>query len=755
MSHSQILILTSLLSLLVSAAVYPLVLRYARRHHIVDNPNDRKLHRRPIPVMGGVAVYAGMMVGSLLMSLLISGASIKWSLMALTSMLVLGFWDDLKNLSASLRFVIQFCIVGAYMLMTGIYFSNFYGFCGIHEISIWIGIPLSLVAGVGIINAVNMIDGVDGYSSGFSMVACISFAVIFISIGQNVLSCLALIVASSILPFFIHNVFGRRSKMFIGDGGTMMLGFLLAIFVLYVNSSNAGHRVSAMGLSSIAISLAIMCIPVFDTLRVMVARIVRGHSPFRPDKSHLHHLFIDMGFSHAATSMIIIGTNVLVILCCLALWRLGASVTVQVFSVIALGILVTFVFYKFMRIQQHSAGQDEEGNPIGTKMWQAFCRAGQKTRAAQRGPTWKTVKAIVDKSAYCGRDNEGEFFEVMKILRAALFGGEKTSGYSEEESLRILKEASRQAVLSIVFDEVGGGIQDIQNSLFVKYVLAYQTIQKRNAALDAEMKSLAALLMSHGVSLEIVKGQVVGRNYPKPWLRSGGDIDFYCDPANYAKAQQVIREEWGGEYESYSPEHHHEQFRHNNVWIEQHKCLVRLNNRRQDALWEQLCRKYYTEIDFDGVTIPTLHPTLHAVYLFLHLYHHLVEKGIGLRQFCDLAMLLHVKRDEINYDELRSHLKAFGVERAYRACGGVLTGYLGLPENELGYTPDRKDRYFMRRILWEVAYRGNMGYYEGDTFRREPGNLRRVKSVFIKLSHFVKFFPLSPGYCLRWIFSKI
>lgn len=755
MSHSQILILTSLLSLLVSAAVYPLVLRYARRHNIVDNPDARKLHRKPVPVMGGVAVYAGVMVGCLVMSLLGSGASISWSLMALTTMLLMGVWDDIKNLPVLLRFAVQFAIVGGYILYSGHYIAGFFGFLGIYELSLWVSIPLSLIAGVGIINAFNMIDGVDGYSSGLCMLSCLCFAVIFIHIGQLVWSGLALIVATAILPFFTHNVFGKKSKMFIGDGGTMMLGFILVIFVFGALSRRPGESIESAGLSPVAISLAIMCIPVFDTLRVMVARIVRGHSPFRPDKSHLHHLFIDMGFSHAATSMIIIGTNVLVILCCLALWRLGASVTVQVFSVIALGILVTFVFYKFMRIQQHSAGQDEEGNPIGTKMWQAFCRAGQKTRAAQRGPTWKTVKAIVDKSAYCGRDNEGEFYEVMKILRAALFEGGKTENYSEGETLRILKESSRQAVLGIVFGEIGGNIQDIQNSLFVKYVLAFQAIQKRNAALDAEMKSLAALLMSHGVSLEIVKGQVVGRNYPKPWLRSGGDIDFYCDPANYAKAQQVIREEWGGEYESYSPEHHHEQFRHNNVWIEQHKCLVRLNNRRQDALWEQLCRKYYTEIDFEGVTIPTLHPTLHAVYLFLHLYHHLVEKGIGLRQFCDLAMLLHVKRDEINYDELRSHLKAFGVERAYRACGGVLTGYLGLPENELGYTPDRKDRYFMRRILWEVAYRGNMGYYEGDTFRREPGSLMRTKSVFIKLSHFIKFFPLSPGYCSRWIFSKI
>ena len=102
MSLTQILFILSFLSLTVTTVAFPIVLRYALRHQIVDNPNARKLHRKPIPIMGGVAVYAGILVGCLAMSLLVSGASIRWSIMAITVMLGLGIWDDIKDLSAIL-----------------------------------------------------------------------------------------------------------------------------------------------------------------------------------------------------------------------------------------------------------------------------------------------------------------------------------------------------------------------------------------------------------------------------------------------------------------------------------------------------------------------------------------------------------------------------------------------------------------------------------------------------------------------------
>ena len=395
MSTTQILIILSFLSLVVTTVAFPFVLRYARHHKIVDNPDARKLHRRPVPVMGGVAVYAGILAGCLAMFFLVPKASINWSIMAMTVMLLLGVWDDIKNLSAVFRLIVQFGIVGAYMWFTGHYISNFFGLFGIHEISLWVGIPLSLVVGVGTINAINMIDGVDGYSSGYGMMACASFAAVFIAVNQSVWSCLAVIVASSLLPFFMHNVFGKKTKMFIGDGGTMMLGFLMTIFLLGTLSLHRGSQLEAHGIGVIAMTLAVLCIPIFDILRVMTARMVRGRSPFKPDKSHLHHLFIDMGFSHLGAALFILFMNLTVMLVWLLLWQNGASINTQTIVVVLMGVSVTFGFYKLMRWQQHSGPLGDDGCPQGTSLWHTLCRIGRWSHM-EKGVIWCNLQKIVD-----------------------------------------------------------------------------------------------------------------------------------------------------------------------------------------------------------------------------------------------------------------------------------------------------------------------------------------------------------------------
>lgn len=389
------LIIMSLLSLTVTTVVYPFALRYARRHKIVDNPDARKLHRRPVPVLGGVTVYAGILAGCIAMSFLIPRASINWSLMAITTMMVIGVWDDIKNLPAILRLIVQFGIVGGYIAFTGNYIGSFHGLLGIHQISPWVGIPLSLVAGVGIINAINMIDGVDGYSSGYGIMACINFAVVFIAADRTVWASLAVITASALIPFFLHNVFGDKSKMFIGDGGSMMLGALMTVFVLGVLSNSLGAKMEAHGIGAVALALAILCIPVFDTLRVMTARIVRGHSPFRPDKSHLHHLFIDMGFSHLGAAIAILLMNLFVVLVWLLLWLCGASINVQTAVVVILGVGVTFGLYKFMRKQQYSGPLRPDGRPQGTRLWHVYRIYGRRTKV-EKSSTWLALQRFVD-----------------------------------------------------------------------------------------------------------------------------------------------------------------------------------------------------------------------------------------------------------------------------------------------------------------------------------------------------------------------
>lgn len=395
-NYLTIEIMVAVVSLAVSLVVYPLVLKYARAHGIVDNPNVRKLQRVPVPVMGGVVVYAGILAGGLLLNVFMTSDVLIYGLLGMTVMMVIGVWDDMKDISATLRFLIEISLVAIFIIVTNTYIDDFHGLWGIHGLPSVVAIPFSIVTGVGIVNAVNLIDGVDGYSSGYGMMASTCFCVAFWTVWSPVMVGLTLVVIAALIPFFLHNVFGVRSKMFIGDGGTLMLGMLMTVFVFYALSSRQHcDQLADDGVGLGAYTLAVLCIPVFDTLRVMTMRILRGTSPFHPDKTHLHHLFIDMGFSHLGAALFILLLNFLVVMIWLASWKLGASVDMQTYIVVALGLAVTFGFYKLMKLQQNGGPVDEEGYPQGTKLWHFMCGLGSLTHRENK-KFWRVMQSFVD-----------------------------------------------------------------------------------------------------------------------------------------------------------------------------------------------------------------------------------------------------------------------------------------------------------------------------------------------------------------------
>lgn len=396
MNNTLIAIVCALVALVTSTAVFPQALRFAKRHGIVDNPNARKLQRVPVPVFGGVVVYSGILVGGLLLSVFLHSNVVVWGMVAMTIMLVIGLWDDRKDISALLRLVIEIALVVAFMLITGVYIDDLHGLWGIHELEPWMGMLISVVAGVGTINAVNLIDGVDGYSSGYGMLSCTCFAIAFHEVWSIEMVCLTLIVIGALLPFFLHNVFGQKSRMFIGDGGTLMLGMLMVVMAFYGMSSRGKmESLENQGVCIPAFLIAVGCIPLFDTVRVMTMRILRGNSPFKPDKTHLHHLFIDMGYSHLGAALSILLINALVVLVWLASWKMRLSLDAQLYVVVALGALVTFGFYKFMKKQQNSGPVDEEGYPQGTKLWHMMYKVGNWTHREQKR-SWQVLKDIMD-----------------------------------------------------------------------------------------------------------------------------------------------------------------------------------------------------------------------------------------------------------------------------------------------------------------------------------------------------------------------
>lgn len=385
-----------IVAFLVTTLIFPFILAIARKHNIVDNPNARKLQRVPVPVMGGTTVVIGFLAAVFVGQFFYVDTKVLNTLALLFVMYVIGAWDDIKDISASLRFVVELVVVWMIILLLDVELNDFHGVWGLHVIPDAISVPLSLVAGVGIMNAVNLIDGVDGYCSTYGVMSCGAFATIFYISGDMMMYTLALIEIGAVIPFFFHNVFGKTSKMFLGDGGSLMLGTLLTVFTFSAVSDNSVcNRLDNDGLSIIALTLAIMAVPVFDTLRVMMFRMFKGVSPFHPDKTHLHHLFIEMNFSHLATSGIIVLGNTLIVALLLLVWRLGAPIDYQVYTVLASALLFTWAFYFFMEWQH------KKNDGQGSRMFQRWCKRGKTTNISQTA-TWQLLSKIVDSKFLAG-----------------------------------------------------------------------------------------------------------------------------------------------------------------------------------------------------------------------------------------------------------------------------------------------------------------------------------------------------------------
>lgn len=345
MEYVQML-LPSVVSLLVVLWIHPKLVRIAQDKNIVDNPDARKLQRTPIPVLGGVAVFFGVVVGLGLTGIWSDDATVFPIVVAMMIMLYTGTMDDILNLSPALRFLIEIITVLLLIYAGGYRLDSFHGLWGIGAIQEWLAVPLTVFAAVGIINAINLIDGVDGLSSGYCIMACTMFGVLFYLCGDRAMAVLAVVCVGSLVSFFFHNVFGKTSKMFIGDGGTLVMGIVMSTFVVRTlqNGSAASEYVSAnMGL--IPFTLSVLSVPIFDTLRVMSRRILRGTSPFHPDKTHLHHLFIGLGFSHAMTTVSILTLNTLVVGAWYASYAAGATIGCQLLTVVVSGLGVTFGLY--------------------------------------------------------------------------------------------------------------------------------------------------------------------------------------------------------------------------------------------------------------------------------------------------------------------------------------------------------------------------------------------------------------------------
>ena len=366
MSQHLTFILSALLcaaiAMFTSIVMNPLIIKLAFKKHLTDAPNFRKLQKKPVPVLGGMSVYLAFVVGLLFCNFFYPTDRLYVVIAALSIMFFLGLFDDFLDLSFKLKFVVQFGVI--FILWTfGYRIDTLVGLFGVQHIPMFWSCLLSMFAGVGLMNALNMIDGVDGLASGLGIIASTICGVYFVKHHDPLFALLALVFIGALIPFFICNVFSHKYKMYIGDSGSLILGTLAYVFTCRIIHTphmdwNDQYCVSMM--------FAIYSVPVFDTLRVMSVRLMHGNSPFKPDRTHLHHMFVDLGYPHVMISAILQIINCFVI----GVWYLTGlymeSINAQFFVVIATAAILVpglyFVFKiislkrpdLFSRFRQHS-----------------------------------------------------------------------------------------------------------------------------------------------------------------------------------------------------------------------------------------------------------------------------------------------------------------------------------------------------------------------------------------------------------------
>ena len=301
------ILLSLVIGFVIVSYAIPKIIYISHEKKLFDVPNERSASRVITPNLGGIAIFAGFFI-SLIVSLhRFDMKSVICILLASMIMFLIGLKDDLIGLSPRKKLFFQLITAMYLIFMGGVRISNLHGILGIYEIDILSGSLLSLFAIVGIINAYNLIDGIDGLAAGTGILISIVFGSLFTLSGQVEYAIVSFSLTGSLIAFFFYNVFGKKNKIFMGDTGSLTLGIVFA-FLTIKFIDHPGIEQHMIG--SPAVALAIMIVPIVDTIRVMTIRISQKRSPFSADMNHIHHHLLRLtGNNHLHASLIMIATN--------------------------------------------------------------------------------------------------------------------------------------------------------------------------------------------------------------------------------------------------------------------------------------------------------------------------------------------------------------------------------------------------------------------------------------------------------------
>lgn len=345
-----ILLLPILTSFIIVLLATPSFILVAKKKHLFDEPTEsRKLHKESTPSMGGMMIFAGTLFSFLLWLPTEEIGVIKFLVPCMLIMFFVGMKDDIIGTAPVKKLAAHLFVAFIMVLMADIKLTSLHGLFGVREIPEWAGIMLSVFTYIVLINAFNLIDGVDGLAGGVCLIASSLFGAWFYCAGDMMYAVISFSLAGGLLGFLRFNF--NPAKIFMGDSGSLTIGFLIAVLAIELIEYKSTVELPDIvnNISKPILAMSILVYPLIDTIRVFTLRAIKGISPFTADRNHIHHRLIDLGLSHKQTVIIIYLFNLLVV---------GGAVFAQQFDpsysffVLMAAVLITIQIPFFLKLKK-------------------------------------------------------------------------------------------------------------------------------------------------------------------------------------------------------------------------------------------------------------------------------------------------------------------------------------------------------------------------------------------------------------------
>jgi UDP-N-acetylmuramyl pentapeptide phosphotransferase/UDP-N-acetylglucosamine-1-phosphate transferase len=312
--NKEFQIISSLIiSLIISIASIPVIINISKLKDLMAEIELRSSHEKLTPTLGGVAIFAATLISYFIWDNPYEGHEIHLAVADLIILFFLGIKDDILILSPKKKLLIQ--IAASILLITlgDLRINSLYGLLGVNNMPYFLSILFTTFIFISLINAINLLDGIDGLAGTVGVMASICFGYLFFNLGLFAHATLAFSLAGSLIGFLRYN-WSTKNKIFMGDTGSLIVGFLLSFFAVKYIILNSDYLYNPqLGNDAPILAMLILILPLFDTLRMFTIRLLAFKSPFEGDRNHLHHILIDQGISHMAATILLVGGNCLLL----------------------------------------------------------------------------------------------------------------------------------------------------------------------------------------------------------------------------------------------------------------------------------------------------------------------------------------------------------------------------------------------------------------------------------------------------------